>query len=282
MMKCYKQMISFSALLVLCACGTQPPTNEQTAEAQPAKSVQMGSGTVNLTADMSCGDIDKNSDEISSLYVYFQPEIPDTMNEVCYILSHVNAIDYSDVNMTAEQARQAYIESLPKVTDFLTDNSGYLNRDTEIVEINGLPAYHYKAEYKNDSYIEGYTILSDKYDTMTVEYVHTGSSEEHQEEFHWILDHIETQEFEPSNTIATPTSNTSSADSSEKEYRQLAKRVYEWCQSRFEYYDERDGYDTGDKYDREVFEDAAAHFGKSYSEISTLYSDGGLYWLEDR
>ena len=207
MNKNLKRIMLFATLAALCGCGAQSASQDQgtapAAEPTVAKSVQIGSGTVNLTADMSCGDVEKNNDDISTLYVYFQPEIPEEMKEVCYILSHVNAIDYSEVNMTAEQARGEYTKYFPILTDFLTDDSGYLDRTTDMVEINGLPAYHFKANYKNGSYIEGYTILTDKYDTMTVEYVHTGSSEEHQKEFQWILDHIETKKFEIGNTVAT-------------------------------------------------------------------------------
>ncbi len=67
------------------------------------------------------------------------------------------------------------------------------------------------------------------------------------------------------------------SNSSKDDQKELAKLVYNWCQDRFEYYDEKDGYYTGDKHDDDVFEDASRHFGKSKSEVRKLYDDGGYY-----
>ena len=69
----------------------------------------------------------------------------------------------------------------------------------------------------------------------------------------------------------------SSSSSSITDDKELAKKVYEWCQERYEYYDELEGEYTGDKYDNEVIEDAAVHFEVSRSEAKKLYDYGGLY-----
>ena len=76
------------------------------------------------------------------------------------------------------------------------------------------------------------------------------------------------------NSESTVSNFSGSNESSDKE---LAKRVYIWCQDRFDYYDKKEGYYTGDKHDDDVFEDAARHFGRSKSEVRKLYDDGGVY-----
>ena len=75
----------------------------------------------------------------------------------------------------------------------------------------------------------------------------------------------------------TSSSNKNTSNSNENNDKELAKRVYNWCQDRFDYYDKKDGYYTGDKHDDDVFEDAAKHFGRSKSEVKKLYDDGGYY-----
>ena len=77
------------------------------------------------------------------------------------------------------------------------------------------------------------------------------------------------------------TSNNTSGNTGKESYEKKAIEVYLWCQDRFEYYDKRDGYYTGDKYDNEVMEDAADHFDVSVEEVKKLYEDGGVYNLRN-
>ncbi len=84
--------------------------------------------------------------------------------------------------------------------------------------------------------------------------------------------------FRPDPTAeSTPSSGSNTSQGSDTSEKELAKRVYNWCQERFNYYDEIEGYYTGDKHDDDVFNDAADHFNKSVSEVRKLYDDGGYY-----
>lgn len=53
-----------------------------------------------------------------------------------------------------------------------------------------------------------------------------------------------------------------------------AKEVYNWVQNRYDYYDEllNNGDYSGDKYEKQVFQDAARHFYISQSEVRKLYN----------
>ena len=80
--------------------------------------------------------------------------------------------------------------------------------------------------------------------------------------------------FKKEEAASAPAGSVTESDTSDKE---LAKTVYLWCQDRFDYYDKKDGYYTGDLHDDDVFNDAAEHFGKSKTEVKQLYDDGGVY-----
>ncbi|MBE6128156.1 MAG: hypothetical protein E7185_02665 [Erysipelotrichaceae bacterium] len=172
---------------------------------------------------------------------------------------------------------------------FLSMQTDFTNVKKEAISLPQTPAYHITADAASGKgkYIV-YSACNSFHDTILFYFYHSNSADK---DYSDIFDEMVRntvfndltgdKAFKPDQDNTVSSSNSSSSDS-DKEYRQLAIRVYEWCQERFEYYDEKDGYYTGDKYDKEVFEDAAKYFGKTYSEINQLYTDGGRYWLDER
>lgn len=92
----------------------------------------------------------------------------------------------------------------------------------------------------------------------------------------------ETSKFSSTSTVIT-SSLSSAKNGKTQAYTQKTKAssdlspstVYNWIQNRYEYYDRvyNKGNYSGDKYESQVFNDAAVHFGVSLSEVRDAYNN---------
>ena len=195
-----------SVLFTTGACQSSQNTSAST------KTITIGSAELKLTENM-CFEEDTKKEGVQTGYIYYQPEIPEKRSNMCFLVYRPNNIDYSEVNISSEKAEEIYKDAFPKVTDSLFEANDYTSKETEITEFNGYPAYHFNYGFDHDAYIEGYTILTDKYDTLLLANFKTADIDNH-EEFQWIMDHVSGKQFVMGNETKTYTTVKGSPNSS--------------------------------------------------------------------
>ena len=141
----------------------------------------------------------------------------------------------------------------------------------EYFELPQTPAYRITDIWKDNGGTNVFWFFMNSYhDVVMIRFVHNNKAKhDYTQTFDDMVLNMKIKGLEGS--LAFKEKFASSEKKDDTSDKELAKTVYRWCQERFEYYDKREGYDTGDKYDHEVFEDAAEHFGVSWDEAKKLY-----------
>lgn len=276
-----RKLILFGILSVLiCSCGTSS-NEEQSLNEQPTKEIELFD--MILTVPESCFLADPSMPGYPSgagddhAYLLFYEDEKDSEEKwrnqlVIQDLKGVNATP----NITYDQARTVVADPAEALFRY---NSQWEVTSKESVDLEQTPALHYTANWPAwEGTCDFWFFMKNYHDVIIFRFFHRNNA---QYDFTNVVDEIAKtihfKELEGELALRDNNSSFSNTNTSSDSYKELAKRVYLWCQERFEYYDKKDGYYTGDKHDDDVFEDAAEHFGKSKTEVRKLYDDGGVY-----
>lgn len=276
-----KKVVLYTILsLLLCSCGTSSNTGQSLNE-QPTKQIELFD--MILTVPDYCFLADPSmpgypsgaSDDIAYLLFYEDENDSEEKWRNQLFIQNLTGVNATP-NITYDQARTVVADPAKAMFDF---NPQWEVTSKESVDLEQTPALHYTANWpKWEGTCNMWFFMKNYHDVIVFSFFHNNKAKN---DFTSVVDeiakNIHFKGLEGELALLENDFSISNSDTNSDSDKELAKRVYMWCQERFEYYDKKDGYYTGDKHDDDVFEDAAKHFGKSKTEVRKLYDDGGVY-----
>ena len=257
-----KFVLSLMVLMNVSACGNSAPEVKR-------REVEIYGTTYTVPEDWLVEEMND-----TSTVIYCQKEKPESVDNAIFVTQIKNVLNgaayYSQSETYVELLKNTMISNGQVGSD--CTETDYDKPETAGVCLKGV---------KDGVEVDMYIFMNNYTDAVVIQYFHnTSVAEEYHEEARKIVDTMKFSYdgFRPDPTAESkPSSGNNTSQASDSSDKELAKRVYNWCQERFNYYDEKEGYYTGDKHDDDVFNDAADHFNMSVSEVRKLYDDGGVY-----
>ncbi len=258
-----KFLSAFAIIILLSACNSGPETD---VTEMRTKKITIFDTEFTIPADW-CTETDENG----NTFIFMESNKPEKIYEFIYVQTLKNSLSGTTYWDHAVEYYSKYNTGLP---GYFFQNGTYVEKRIDKPET---PVFYYSGVTgTSGDRLDMYCLFANTTDPMIITYNHNDKTEDRSAVVRSVVDNMKLSfsgfdKSDPNKQVSSSSNNKSDS------YKEKAKAVYRWCQDRFKYYDEREGYDTGDKFDNEVFEDAASHFGLSRNEAKKMYDDGGMY-----